>query len=287
MAQLDYRPNNAARALGTATDPDARRGRHRRHPVRAERWRSPRWPAAARDVGRWLSTAYADADDEASVEAARLARARRRASTASCSWRRTRGPGTPLLARAPDVPIVIMHGGAGGPAGRGRGARGRAPGRPRPSADRTARRPDRLARGDVAPSRVRRRSGRPRAGARAELGRRLVGRGRAPRSAPRSPRRSAPPDGPTAVVVANDQMALGLMTALRAHGRRRAAATSASPASTTTRTPAYYRPGADDRPARRGRRGPPLRGRGVRRRRRRDAGAARARRPVIDRARPR
>ena len=37
--------------------------------------RSPRWPAAARDAGRWIATAYADAGDEESVEAAVVARA--------------------------------------------------------------------------------------------------------------------------------------------------------------------------------------------------------------------
>src|SRR5664279_1223884 len=69
MAALDYRPNNAARALGTAqtrtlgvvaTDvtlygPSVAIGALAR---------------AARDVGRWVSTAYADADDEGSVDAA-------------------------------------------------------------------------------------------------------------------------------------------------------------------------------------------------------------------------
>src|SRR6478609_194164 len=69
MAALDYRVNNAARALGTRTTrtlgvvasdatlygPSAGIGA---------------LEAAAREVGRWVATAYADAADAASVEGA-------------------------------------------------------------------------------------------------------------------------------------------------------------------------------------------------------------------------
>ena len=66
---------------------------------------------AAREVGRWLSTAYADADDEASVEAAvsHVLGQGVDGLVLVAPHARTRDA---LLARALDVPIVIMHGGA-------------------------------------------------------------------------------------------------------------------------------------------------------------------------------
>src|SRR4051794_26362073 len=69
MAELDYRPNNAARALGTATT--------RTLGVVATdvtlygpALAVAALATAARDAGRWVATAYADATDEASVHSA-------------------------------------------------------------------------------------------------------------------------------------------------------------------------------------------------------------------------
>ena len=69
MAQLNYRPNNAARALGTATTrtlgvvaTDAT--------LYGPTVAMAALVTAAREAGRWIATAYADAGDEASVEAA-------------------------------------------------------------------------------------------------------------------------------------------------------------------------------------------------------------------------
>ena len=69
MAQLDYRPNNAARALGTSTT--------RTLGVVATdvtlygpTVAIAALVTAAREADRWIATAYADAGDDASVEAA-------------------------------------------------------------------------------------------------------------------------------------------------------------------------------------------------------------------------
>ena len=109
IAQLDYRPNNAARALGTAqtrtlgviaTDVT----------LYGPSLAIAALAGAAREVERWLSTAYADANDEASVEAA-VAHVLGQGVDGLvlvAPHARTRDA---LLARALDVPIVIMHGG--------------------------------------------------------------------------------------------------------------------------------------------------------------------------------
>ncbi len=109
IVRLDYRPNNAARALGTAqtrtlgvvaTDVT----------LYGPSLAIASLAGAARQAGRWLSTAYADADDEASVEAAvsHVLGQGVDGLVLVAPHTRTREA---LLARALDVPIVIMHGG--------------------------------------------------------------------------------------------------------------------------------------------------------------------------------
>ena len=220
MAQLDYRPNNAARALGTAqtrtlgvvaTDvtlygPSARDrraghvrpatpggGSPRRTPTPTTR--RPSRPRVSHVLGP--------------------GRRRHRAGRA-----RTRGRGTPCWPARSDVPIVIMHGGPVDRQAEGDGAGRRAPGR-RSAIGASARLggpPDWL-------EELSRRAGYDAALAAhglapgpswvgdwsAEAG--AAGRAAEVAAAVRSP------DGPTAIVVANDQMALGLMT-----GAARAAA---------------------------------------------------------------
>ena len=109
MAQLNYRPNNAARALGTATTrtlgvvaTDAT--------LYGPTVAMAALVTAAREAGRWIATAYADAGDEASVEAA-LSHVLGQGVDGIvllAAHARTRDA---LLRRAKGVPIVIMHGG--------------------------------------------------------------------------------------------------------------------------------------------------------------------------------
>jgi DNA-binding LacI/PurR family transcriptional regulator len=215
MAELDYRPNNAARALGTATTrtlgvvaTDVT--------LHGPTVAVAALATAARDAGRWIATAYADATDEDSVEAA-LSHVLGQGVDGIvlvAPHARTRDA---LLNHSSGVPMVIMHGGpvdrqaegtslvvehlvalghrrigrVGGPVdwleelSRSAGydaalaAHGLAPG-PSWVGDWSAQAGHRLA-GEVA-------------------------------DVVRSP------DGPTAIVVANDQMALGLMAGLRALG---------------------------------------------------------------------
>ena len=172
--QLDYRPNNAARSLGTArtrilgvvaTDvtlfgPSAA--------IAA-------LAGAARERGRWLSTAYADADDEESVDSAvsHVLGQGVDGIVLVAPHARTRDA---LLGRALDVPIVIMHGGPS--TGSPRGSRSSSSTWwPRPPAHRPARRSAGLDRGVVPTVGFERRPDRARAGRGAELGRGLVGRG--------------------------------------------------------------------------------------------------------------
>jgi DNA-binding LacI/PurR family transcriptional regulator len=109
MAQLEYRPNNAARALGTATT--------RTLGVVATdvtlygpALALAALATAARDAGRWIATAYADATDEASVDAA-LSHVLGQGVDGIvlvAPHARTRDA---ALAHASGTPIVIMHGG--------------------------------------------------------------------------------------------------------------------------------------------------------------------------------
>jgi DNA-binding LacI/PurR family transcriptional regulator len=109
IAQLDYRPNNAARALGTATT--------RTLGVIATdvtlygpTVAMAALVTAAREADRWIATAYADAGDEASVDAA-VAHVMGQGVDGIvllAPHARTRDA---LIHRALGVPIVIMHGG--------------------------------------------------------------------------------------------------------------------------------------------------------------------------------
>ena len=109
MVQLDYRPNNAARALGTATT--------RTLGVVATdvtlygpTVAIAALAAATRDEGRWVASAYADATDAASVDAAvsHVLGQGVDGIVLVAPHARTRDA---LVARSMDVPIVIMHGG--------------------------------------------------------------------------------------------------------------------------------------------------------------------------------
>lgn len=109
MAQLDYRPNNAARALGTATT--------RTLGVVATdvtlygpTLAIAALATAARAKGRWIASAYADATDAASLDAA-VAHVLGQGVDGIvlvAPHARTRDA---LLGRQLGVPIVIMHGG--------------------------------------------------------------------------------------------------------------------------------------------------------------------------------
>jgi DNA-binding LacI/PurR family transcriptional regulator len=216
MAALDYRVNNAARALGTRTTrtlgiiasdatlygPSAGIGA---------------LEAAARAVGRWVATAYADASDTQSVEGAARHLLGQGEDGINVVAPHARTLPT-LEGLTPGVPLAALHGGAGSDR----------------QTDAAALAVGHLA--DLGHRRIARLSGPEdwlEARARdAGIERALAARGLAP--APRwvgdwSARAGATvapavaeavraPDGPTAVVVANDQMALGLMTALRGQG---------------------------------------------------------------------
>ena len=161
-------------------DADARRGGHGRHAATAPASRWPHWPAAARDAGRWIATAYADATDEASVEAALshvlgqgvdgivLVAPHARTRDALLNHSRRASPivvmhGGPVDRQAEGTSLVVEH-----LVGLGHRRIGRLGG-PADWLEELSRRAG-----------LRRRAGRPRAGSGAELGRRLVGRGRAP-----------------------------------------------------------------------------------------------------------
>jgi DNA-binding LacI/PurR family transcriptional regulator len=215
IAQLDYRPNNAARALGTATT--------RTLGVVATditlfgpSVAIAALAAATRDVGRWIATAYGDAADEASVDAAvsHVLGQGVDGIVLVAPHVRTRDA---LLARAMDIPIAIMHGGpddrqAAGSAAvvehlvlLGHRRIGRVGGPPdwleeasrREGFDR-ALAAHRLAAGPSWAGDWSAESG-------AALARTVTAAVRAKR-------------GPSAIVVANDQMALGLMAGLRECG---------------------------------------------------------------------
>ena len=109
MVQLDYRPNNAARALGTATT--------RTLGVVATdvtlygpTVAIAALAAATRDDGRWVAAAYADAADAASVDAAvsHVLGQGVDGIVLVAPHARTRDA---LVARSFGLPIVIMHDG--------------------------------------------------------------------------------------------------------------------------------------------------------------------------------
>jgi len=215
MAQLDYRPNNAARALGTAmtrtlgvvaTDVT----------LYGPTVAMAALVTAAREADRWIATAYADASDEASVEAA-MAHVLGQGVDGIVLLAPHAGTRDALLRRAVGVPIVIMHGG---------------------DDDRQAEAESLVVEHLVALGHQRiGRIGGPadwieemsrNAGFRAALA--THGRGPGPSWAGDWSAASGAalasevaaavraPDGLTAVAVANDQMALGLIAALREHG---------------------------------------------------------------------
>jgi DNA-binding LacI/PurR family transcriptional regulator len=218
MAALDYRVNNAARALGTRTTrtlgiiasdatlygPSAGIGA---------------LEAAARAVGRWVATAYADASDTQSVEGAARHLLGQGVDGIIVVAPHARTLPT-LEGLTPGVPLAALHGGAGSDR----------------QTDAAALAVGHLA--DLGHRRIARLSGPEdwlEARARdAGIERALAARGLAP--APRwvgdwSARAGATvapavaeavraTGGPTAVVVANDQMALGLIAGLGTAGIR-------------------------------------------------------------------
>lgn len=216
MAALDYRVNNAARALGTRTTrtlgiiasdatlygPSAGIGA---------------LEAAARQVGRWVATAYADAADAASVEGA--ARHLLGQGVDGIIVVAPHARTLPTLAElTPGVPLATLHGGDGAPL----------------QADAAAlavehlialghRRIARLAGPEDWLEALARDAGATRTLAEHGLGTsgRWVGDWSAEAGSGVAPTVAAAirdPEGPTAVAVANDQMALGLIAGLRAAG---------------------------------------------------------------------
>ena len=109
IAQLDYRPNNAARALGTATT--------RTLGVIATdvtlygpTVAMAALVTAAREAERWIATAYADAGDETSVESA-VAHVLGQGVDGIVLLAPHAHTRDALARRAVGVPVVIMHGG--------------------------------------------------------------------------------------------------------------------------------------------------------------------------------
>jgi DNA-binding LacI/PurR family transcriptional regulator len=215
MAELDYRPNNAARALGTATT--------RTLGVVATdvTLYGPTVAiaaliAAARDADRWIATAYADAGDEASLEAA-VSHVLGQGVDGIVLVAPHAGTREALLRRLVGVPLVVMHGGADDRqaeaealvvdhlVGLGHRRIGRVGGPPdwleessRHEGFRAA-----LATHSLEPGPTW--AGDWSAGSGAALAADVAAAVRGP-------------DAITAVAVANDQMALGLVAAVRAHG---------------------------------------------------------------------
>lgn len=212
MAQLRYRPNNAARALGTAqtrtlgviaTDvtlygPSAA--------IAA-------LAGAARAVGRWLSTAYAEGDDVTSVQAA-VAHLLAQGVDGIAVVAPHAQAREALLSLKLDIPVVFMH---GGPTDR--------------QAEGAALVVDHLV--GLGHRRIARIGGPPdwleETSRRAGFERALAAHGltaqpgwagdwsaeAGARIGPDVAAALRAAQGPTAIVVANDQMALGLMTELR------------------------------------------------------------------------
>ncbi len=216
MAQLDYRVNNAARALGTRTTrtlgviaSDAT--------LYGPAVGIAALDAAAREAGRWIATAYADAADEASVldAARRLQDQGVDGIVVLAPHARTLRA---LAASQPELALEAMHTGEGAERQREgaelavahlvelghRGiARLAGPADWLEAAARDAGTDDALARRGLA------------------AGRRWTGDWSATTGAALASEIAAAvrsPDGPTAIVAANDQMALGLIAGLRAEG---------------------------------------------------------------------
>lgn len=216
MAELDYRVDNAARALGTRSTrtlgiiaSDATLYGPAAGIAALEH--------AAREAGRWIATAYADAEDEESVSDA-ASRLLAQGVDGIIVVAPHAGALGALAARGLDVPLAALHGGAGAEAQRAGAA---------------------LAAGhlaDLGHRRIARLSGPEdwiEATAREEgfdaviasrrllAGPRWEGDWSAASGAAVSGevvRAARESGGPTAVVVANDQMALGLVAGLRAAG---------------------------------------------------------------------
>ncbi len=216
VSALDYRMNNAARALGTATSrtlgliaSDATLYGPSVGIAELER--------AARAVGRWIATAYADAADEASVVAAtrHLVAQGVDALLVLAPHARTLDA---VATAAPGVTVTALHTGAGAERqsfggglpvahlvelGHRRIARLAGPSDWLEATARDAGVDAALQRSGLAP------------------GPRWEGDWTAAAGAARAAEIAAAvraDEGPTAVVVANDQMALGLMAGLRAAG---------------------------------------------------------------------
>lgn len=216
VAALDYRMNNAARSLGTATTrtlgliaSDATLYGPSLGIAELER--------AARAVGRWIATAYADAADEASVVAAtrHLVAQGVDALVVLAPHARTLDA---VAAAAPGLTVAALHTGVG--------AARQSVGGGLPVEHLAALGHERIAR-ISGPSdwleATARDAGVEAAFARLGLqpGPRWHGDWTAAAGAALAPEVAAAvrgPGGPTAVVVANDQMALGLMAGLRAAG---------------------------------------------------------------------
>ncbi|BDV31755.1 LacI family transcriptional regulator [Microbacterium terricola] len=216
MAALDYRVNNAARSLGTATTrtlgviaSDAT--------LYGPAAAIAALETAARAEGRWIATAYADAEDAASVDAA-VAHVRAQGVDGIILVAPHARTLAALTAAPLEVPLVAMHAGDGAARQRAGAA---------------------LAVAHLAGLGHRRiaRLGGPadwvEEAARAEgfdhavrahglhVGARWAGDWSAAAGAALAPEIAAAlraPGGPTGVVVANDQMALGLIAGLRTAG---------------------------------------------------------------------
>lgn len=214
MAALDYRVNNAARALGTATTrtvgviaSDAALFGPGAGIAALE--------AAARAAGRWMATAYADAADAGSV-----VDAAQRLLAQGVDGLLVLAPHAPtlevLVEAVPGTPVAALHAGEGARAQEAGAAL--AVGH---LAELGHRRVGRLAGPDAWLEATARERGAARALAEVvgESGPRWVGDWSAASGAEAAPEiADAVRAGVTAVAVANDQMALGLIAGLRARG---------------------------------------------------------------------
>ncbi|MET0734275.1 MAG: LacI family DNA-binding transcriptional regulator [Microbacterium sp.] len=216
IARLDYRVNNAARALGTRTTrtlgviaSDA--------PLYGPSVGIAALDAAARAAERWIATAYADAADSASVVGAAD-----RLLAQGVDGIVVLAPHAPTLAALgvahPGVPLSVLHG--DGEAGLQAAGAGLAVAH---LIELGHRRIGRIAGPDEWLEAASRDAGvdRALAEAGAEPGLRWRGDWTAEAAAALGPEVAAAvraPGGPTAIVAANDQMALGLVAGLRAAG---------------------------------------------------------------------
>ncbi|MDE0546248.1 LacI family DNA-binding transcriptional regulator [Microbacterium sp. C7(2022)] len=215
MAELDYRVNNAARALGTRTTrtlgviaSDAA--------LYGPSVGIAALEAAAREAGHWIATAYADAQDTASVDdAARRLRAQGvDGLVVLAPHERSLAA---LTSAHPEVPVVALHAGEGAEA-QIQGAADAV----RHLWDLGHRRIARLeGPADWLEARARSDGMRQAASAMAVDGPVWQGDWTAATAALQANEVAAAvraPGGPTAIAVANDQMALGLIAGLRGAG---------------------------------------------------------------------